>query len=121
MLEKDIETAVCRYARSKGWIAYKFTSPNRRSVPDRLFCGPNGTHFFIEFKAPGKKPTVKQWREIERLQHLGHTVYICDDIEEGKRIVLTETGIGPVSLSEKGDRLFYASRSGDDVAGHGPW
>ena len=121
MLEAEIEKKVCEYARSKGLIAYKFTSPNRRSVPDRLFCGPQGLHFFIEFKATGKKPTEKQWREIKRLRGLNHTVYVCDNIEEGKRIVLTEAGFTTLPVSEKGDRVFAAPRSSDDVAGHGPW
>ena len=121
MLESEIEKAVCNYAKSKGLIPYKFTSPNRRSVPDRLFCGPNGVHFFIEFKAPGKQPTNKQAREIMRLCNLGHHVYICDDIEEGKRIVLTETAFTTIPVSKEGDRVFTSSCPGDDVAGHGPW
>lgn len=121
MLEAEIESKVCAYAKTKGLIPYKFTSPNRRSVPDRLFCGPNGVHFFIEFKRPGAKPTVKQDREIARLVKLGHKVYVCDDIEEGKKIVLTETAFTAFSLSKEGDRVFAASRPGDDVAGHGPW
>ncbi len=121
MLESEIEKAVCDYAKSKGLISYKFTSPNRRSVPDRLFCGPDGIHFFIEFKAPGKKPTVKQQREIDRLQRLGHHVFVCDDIERGNRIVQSETAHLAFSIPEKGDRVFAAPRPGYDVAGHGPW
>jgi hypothetical protein len=120
MLERDIEKAVCDYAKSKGLIAYKFTSPNRRSVPDRLFCGPGNVHFFIEFKAPGKKPTAKQQREIDRLQGLGHHTYACDNIEVGKSIVQSETAHLALSLPEQGDRVFGTPRSGDDVAGHGP-
>ena len=37
MLEKQIESKVCDYAKSKGVLAYKFTSPARAAVPDRLF------------------------------------------------------------------------------------
>jgi len=121
MLESEIESKVCAYAKTKGLIPYKFTSPNRRSVPDRLFCGPNGIHFFIEFKRPGAKPTVKQWREINRLIALGHHVHVCDDIEEGKRIVQLETAFTTLPVSKEGDRIFAASRPGDDVAGHGSW
>jgi len=121
MLERDIEKAVCDYAKTRGLIAYKFTSPNRRSVPDRLFCGPGGVHFFIEFKAPGKKPTEKQLREILRLQCMSHLVYVVDDIEEGKRIVQSETAHLAFSVPEESNRVFVAPRSGDDVAGHGPW
>ncbi len=88
MKEKDIEDAVCRYAREKyRAIAYKFTSPQRRNVPDRLFCFFNGRTMFIEFKAPGKKATEGQMREIERLRGRGHAVHVCDDVEAGKRLV----------------------------------
>ena len=121
MLERDIEKAVCDYARKKGLIPYKFTSPNHTSVPDRLFVGSRGLVFFIEFKAPKKTPTAKQWREIQRLRHLGHNVYVVDNIEEGKNIVLAQAGVGPFSVSKEGDPIFAAPRSSDDVAGHGPW
>ena len=36
MLEKDIEARVCEYARAKGVLAYKFTSPARAAVPERV-------------------------------------------------------------------------------------
>ena len=56
MLEKQIESAVCDYANSKGFLAYKFASPNRAAVPDRMMVLPSGHIFFVEFKAEGKKP-----------------------------------------------------------------
>ncbi len=87
MLEKQIEQAVCTYAKSKGFLAYKFTSPARRSVPDRLFLGPNGVCFFIEFKARGNLPTSAQEREIFRIRRMGHRVYIIDNVEEGKQAI----------------------------------
>ena len=40
MLEKDIEKAVCDYAKSKGVLTYKFSSPNHVGVPDRIFFAP---------------------------------------------------------------------------------
>ena len=48
-LEKDIEAKVCLYARDKGMLTYKFTSPARAAVPDRMFIY-KGRVFFIEFK-----------------------------------------------------------------------
>ncbi len=87
MLEKQIEQAVCTYAKSKGLLAYKFTSPARRSVPDRLFLAPNGVCFFIEFKQRGNTPTIAQAREILRIQNQGHRVYVCDDVEAGKHVI----------------------------------
>ena len=64
MKEKDIESVVCNYAKTKGCLVYKFASPAHRSVPDRMFIAPHGKVFFIEFKAPGKLPTVGQRREL---------------------------------------------------------
>ncbi len=89
--ESDIEDAVCRYARARGLRAYKFTSPHRRSVPDRIFLGPGRLVFFIEFKRPGEKPTAAQAREIAQLRGDGFDVYVVDDIEEGKALVYHRT------------------------------
>lgn len=88
MLEKEIERAVCLYARAKhGVLTYKFTSPAHRSVPDRLLLFPNGAVLFIEFKATGKQPTGAQVREFERIRAVGQQVVVIDDIELGKIFV----------------------------------
>lgn len=86
-LEKDIERKVCDYARSLGMLVYKFTSPSRRSVPDRMFITSTGTIFFIEFKRKGEKPTASQKVEIEKIRATGIQVYVVDNVERGKRIV----------------------------------
>lgn len=52
-LEKEIEKKVCDYAKASGMLVYKFTSPARRSVPDRLFIPEGKSAFFIEFKREG--------------------------------------------------------------------
>lgn len=87
MLEKQIEQRVCDYAKAKDWLVYKFTSPNRAAVPDRLFIAPGGRCIFIEFKAPGKKPTVPQEREHQRLRAQGVMVFVIDDVDAGKSVV----------------------------------
>ena len=87
MLEKDIEKAVKEYARSKGFLAYKFTSPGHSFVPDGLFISPKGGEFFIEFKRKGGKATPGQLREHDRIEKNNVFVFIVDTVEEGKRIV----------------------------------
>jgi hypothetical protein len=87
MRESDIEKKVCDYAKLLGYQAYKFSSPARAAVPDRLFLSPNGNMFFIEFKAPGKHPTPAQVREHERIEMNKGIVYVVDDVDIGKRIV----------------------------------
>lgn len=87
MLEKDIESRGCKYAKERGWLTYKFTSPARRSVPDRIFISPTGMVVFIEMKAPGKKPTEGQWREIKRLRDNGCMVLVMDSVDQIKTLV----------------------------------
>lgn len=87
LLEKQIESKVCAYARSRGFLAYKFNSEARRSVPDRLFISPRGYVFFIEFKRKGKKPTEAQHREIDRIREQGVDVFVVDDVDGGKRTI----------------------------------
>jgi|TARA_R110000803_G_scaffold116981_1_gene185536 Holliday junction resolvase len=86
MLEKTIEKQVCDYAKQKGWLVYKFVSPGQRGVPDRIFLR-EGSCFFIEFKATGKKPSKLQWRKINELRDIGFDVYVIDKVHEGKIIV----------------------------------
>ena len=83
MLEKQIEAKVCDYAKSKGLLVYKFTSPARMAVPDRMFILPDGTVFFIEFKRTGAKPTEAQMREHLRLSQHHVDVHIVDDVVTG--------------------------------------
>ncbi len=87
MLERDIERAVCKYAESRGMLQYKFTSPARNSVPDRLLITPVGVVWFIEFKAPGKKATPQQEREHRRLEAQGVKVFVVDDVMMGKMVI----------------------------------
>lgn len=81
MRESQIEARLVRRIRELGGIAYKFTSPARRSVPDRLCILPDGVSFFVECKRPGEKPTEAQAREHAKLRALGHRVFVVDSYE----------------------------------------
>jgi hypothetical protein len=87
LLEKDIEKRVKEYAREKGLLAYKFTSPMRAAVPDDLLVCKNGRVVFVEFKRKGKVPTPAQLREHERLRGHNVPVYVIDDVDSGKRLI----------------------------------
>lgn len=65
--------------RCLGWTAYKFTSPGRRAVTDRLVVGPQSAIFFAEWKATNKPWESAQLREAERLRGRGHVVYLFDN------------------------------------------
>jgi len=81
MLEKDVEAHLVEKVRAAGGKAYKFTSPQRRSVPDRLVLLPGGRVVFVECKRPGAHPTDAQHREHERIRALGHQVVVLDSFD----------------------------------------
>ena len=87
MLEKQIEAKVCEYAKTKNILAYKFTSPSRAAVPDRLFVLPNGRVFFCEFKREGQKPTDPQEREHHRLRQHKVNVFVIDNVKDGMSMI----------------------------------
>lgn len=106
MRESKIEAHLRREVTKAGGKVYKFTSPGRRNVPDRLVIwpgkriiervplvsgryvihlkterGPADTHF-IELKAPGKKARAGQAREHARLMALQAVVLVLDTLEK---------------------------------------
>ena len=81
MLERDVERKLVARIRKLGGIAYKFTARSRRSVPDRCVLLPGGRVVFVELKAPGKRPTIAQAREIEKIRGLGFEVLVIDSME----------------------------------------
>jgi len=87
MLEKQIESKVCEYAKTKNVLVYKFTSPARAAVPDRLFIAPDGRVWFCEFKREGQKPTPAQEREHTKLRAQKVNVFVIDNVEDGKAMV----------------------------------
>lgn len=77
MLERDIEAYLVKRCKEIGALADKFTSPQRRAVPDRLITF-NGRVLFVELKATGKKPTEAQVRDHERRRAAGAEVVWLD-------------------------------------------
>lgn len=82
MLERDVEKAFARRVKSLGGMAEKFTSPSRRSVPDRLVTMPDGQIIFVELKAPGKKPTEAQMRDHKKRRAMGCDVRVIDNKDD---------------------------------------
>jgi hypothetical protein len=74
--EKITEKYLCDKIRLLGGEAYKFTSPNRRNVPDRICVLPKGFLLFVEVKSEGKLPSDGQKREINRLLEKGQHVAV---------------------------------------------
>lgn len=92
MLEKAVEGYFCKEVAKIGGIAEKFTSPGRRSVPDRLVLLPAqfemdgymrrpARAIFVELKAPGRVATEAQKRDHERRRAMGFRVEVIDSKE----------------------------------------
>ena len=91
MSESELERKLVEWAGDNGTLTYKFSSPSQRGVPDRIFLGKGGT-LFIELKAPGKKPTKLQLREIYRINEYGNLTTAAawsDNLEGAKLLVET--------------------------------
>ena len=82
MLERDIESALVKRVKELNGLCEKFTSPGRRSVPDRIVTLPGNVVIFVEVKAPGKKPTKLQLRDHQRRRALGCDVRVIDSLEQ---------------------------------------
>lgn len=87
VLEKDIEKKIVAYAKSKGCIVRKFTSPSCRGVVDRTVLTPHGVTGYLEVKRPGNKPTTLQTKELNALRGNKAPADWKDSVEKGKAFV----------------------------------
>ena len=85
MREVTIERYLYDQVKKAGGYAYKFVSPGRRGVPDRLIVMPGGVTWFCEVKTPQGKLSPLQVAEITQLRALGCNVSVIwskKDIDE---------------------------------------
>lgn len=83
MRERTVEQYLCQQVASVLLgFAYKFRSPGRNNVPDRIVVLPGGRIFFVEVKAPKKKPNPGQRREHMRLYRMGCNMLVLDTIKK---------------------------------------
>lgn len=87
MLESKVEKDSCKYARSKGFLTYKFKSPANNGVPDRIFMR-KGVVFFIEFKKKDKELRLLQEKVCEKIiKEGGIACYVIDSYEKAVHII----------------------------------
>ena len=92
--ESQIEAYGKKRAEAAGGVVRKVKWVGRTAAPDRVLMLPEwckpirfgflempGETIWVEFKAPGKKPTAAQLREHERMRAVGQTVLVWDSIE----------------------------------------
>lgn len=77
------------HARYQGWLARKFKAPMRNGGVDYIFVKA-GRVIFVEFKAPGKKPTDLQADEHKALRKAGCQVYVIDNVDLFKSMLRFE-------------------------------
>lgn len=82
MREVRIERALREAVAEAGGIAYKFTSPGRPGVPDRIVLLPGRPVQFVEVKRPGGKATPAQEREHARIAAMGYEVRVVSTLAE---------------------------------------
>ena len=82
MRESTIEKRLRKGIATRGGLCEKFTSPGRRSVPDRLVSLPGGRIVFVELKAPKKEPTALQAKDHARRRALGFDVRVINTVEK---------------------------------------
>jgi hypothetical protein len=87
MLEKNVEQSLMRQVKEIGGLCWKWVSPGRSGVPDRIVILPTGETIYVELKAPGKKPTPLQIHCHEQLRYRGARVEVLDSIEAVKEFI----------------------------------
>lgn len=68
--ERDVERYLVKECEKRGWLCWKFVSPGRRGVPDRIVIRHGGVAF-VEVKRKGGRVSPLQVRRIEELTRRG--------------------------------------------------
>ena len=86
--ERDVKEYMLAKARANDILARKVVWEGRDGAPDWCLMAkaPNpfqsGRTLWVELKAPGKKPTLAQLREHERMREHGQSVAVLDSFED---------------------------------------
>ena len=76
MKEKIVENHFVWAVERVGGKTYKFTSPGRKGVADRIACLPDGQTWFVELKTKGGRLSALQKLFAEDMARL-HQNYAC--------------------------------------------
>lgn len=74
--EGKVEDHLIEMCRRKGFLCFKFVSPGRRGVPDRIVIG-KGRTVFIELKSDDGEPSKQQKLVIRKMRDAGADVRLC--------------------------------------------
>ena len=79
--ERTVEQALKRMVEKAGGCCYKFTSPSRAGVPDRIVVI-RGRVVFVELKATGEKPRALQKAVAKTIRKAGGRVYCLSSVKQ---------------------------------------
>lgn len=89
MRERTLENKLVHAVAQRGGVAYKWSAPSNRGVPDRIVFLPGWDKpVFVEMKAPGKKATKLQTHTHNRLRRFKQTVVVIDSVEGIEQLLL---------------------------------
>jgi hypothetical protein len=82
MKEAALQRKCIAYAKSQGWLGFKWASPAHRGVPDCLFFK-SGSLVIVEFKSPSGKGRLSPLQEktITDLKDKGFPVFVVNSFE----------------------------------------
>lgn len=76
MREKEVEKKLVDGIRKLGGCAYKWVSPGRDGVPDRIVLMPGGRIWFIELKTNAGRLSPRQEYQLNFLASLGFSTSV---------------------------------------------
>ena len=86
-LEKHLEAKVILYAKSRGCLIYKFSSPSHAGVCDRIIIAPFGQVGFLELKRQGERPTALQQKFLDDVVKQGGNAGWVDNLADAKLFI----------------------------------
>lgn len=113
MIESIIENEGVKYARARGWLVYKWSSPGNTGILDRLHFK-NGISFAIEYKATGKKASPKQRIEALNLKLAGIPCRCCNTVQAARDFIDLMT-----DAAAEEDPLFDIAILSNDIESFG--
>lgn len=81
-----VQNPVVRYAKARGWVAWKMKIEGINGCPDYWFFRA-GQIVIIEFKKPLGERTVQQERRAAELEAQGFTVHVIDNADAGRALI----------------------------------
>lgn len=87
MREKDIEKKLVDGIKRLGGCAYKWVSPGRDGVPDRIVVLPGGIIWFVELKTDTGRVSPRQEFQLNFLDSLGFNTIVVRGMDECKQFL----------------------------------